>query len=164
MSFSVRTLSTWIAILGSLSSLQAVAQSNERELVLSVIYDWADTLTTNDLERRKQLTIDGSMIQRMRQQPDGSFTLAPSIVNFADMKPSEVAMVERFWDEELIIRDRFASFIAEYDFWIDGVFSHCGTDVFDMIKVDGQWKIGNMKFTIITTGCPDSPLGVLKAQ
>ena len=82
MSFSVRTLSTWIAILGSLSSLQAVAQSNERELVLSVIYDWADTLTTNDLERRKQLTIDGSMIQRMRQQPDGSFTLAPSIVNF----------------------------------------------------------------------------------
>ncbi len=145
----------------TLSYAQTVSENSERELILSVIYDWAETLTTDNLVRRKEVTIDGSMIQRLRQQPDGSFNLTPSIVNFADMSSSNSVMVERFWDEELVIRDQFATFIAAYDFWIDGEFSHCGTDVFDMIKIDGQWKIGNMKFTIVREGCSASPLGPL---
>ena len=158
------TLLAIFILLSSLTWAQTSSDDAERQVILSVIYDWADTLTTGDLERRKQLTIDGSMIQRLRQQPDGSFDLTPSIANFADMSPSNTVMVERFWYEELIIRDQFASFVAAYDFWIDGEFSHCGTDVFDMIKVDGQWKIGNMKFTIVREGCPVSPLGALKQQ
>ena len=164
MKLSSLTLAITLILLSPISSGQTSNNAPQRALIMSVIYDWADTLTTDDLERRKQVTIDGSMIQRMRQQPDGSFTLTPSIVSFADMKPSNAVMVERFWDEELTIRGPFATFTAAYDFWIDGEFSHCGTDVFDMINVDGQWKIGNMKFTIIRDGCPPSPLGALGNQ
>ncbi len=158
------TLSIAFLLLSPFSSGQSSNNAQQRADIMSVIYDWAETLTTDDLERRKQVTIDGSMIQRMRQQPDGSFTLAPSIVSFDAMKPSNTVMVERFWDEELIITGPFATFMAAYDFWIDGEFSHCGTDVFDLINVDGQWKIGNMKFTIIRDGCPPSPLGKLGTQ
>lgn len=162
MKFSISILLAFSTLLSSLTSAQSLSAEAEREKILSVVYDWADTLTTGNLERRREVTLDGSMIQRMRQQPDGAFDLSPSIVNFADMTPSNSIMVERFWDEELVIRGRFATFIAEYDFWIDGEFSHCGTDFFDLINVDGQWKIGNMKFTIIRQGCPPSPLGPLK--
>jgi hypothetical protein len=164
MRLSRLALFTFFSALSSLAVGQAsgdLENDAQRELVLSVVYDWADTLTTDDIERRKEVTIDGSMIQRLRQQPDGSFTLTPSIVSFNDMSSSDSVMVERFWDEEVVIRDQFALFVAAYDFWIDGKFSHCGTDVFDLIQVDGQWKIGNMKFTIIRDGCPPSPLGAL---
>jgi hypothetical protein len=164
MRLSSLALFAIFTLLSSLVIGQTKAEDTERELILSVVYAWADTLTNDDLERRKEVTIDGSMNQRLRQQPDGSFTLAPSIVNFSDMSSSSSVMVERFWDEELVIRDQFATFIAAYDFWIEGKFSHCGTDVFDLIKVDGQWKIGNMKFTIIRDGCSPSPLGELDSQ
>lgn len=158
------TLSIACILLSPISSGQTSNNAQQRALIMSVIYDWADTLTTNDLERRKQVTIDGSMIQRMRQQPDGSFSLTPSIVSFAEMQPSNSVMVERFWDEELVVIGPFATFIAAYDFWIDGEFSHCGSDVFDLVNVEGKWKIGNMKFTIIRDGCPPSPLGALGTQ
>jgi hypothetical protein len=35
----------------------------------------------------------------------------------------------------------------------DGVFSHCGTDAIDLVKVDGEWKIGNSSWTVQKTSC-----------
>jgi hypothetical protein len=49
---------------------------------------------------------------------------------------------------------------APYDFYIDEVFSHCGTDAIDLVRVDGEWKIGNSSWTVQKAGCikpPDWP-------
>jgi hypothetical protein len=52
-------------------------------------------------------------------------------------------------------------FWAPYDFYIDGEFSHCGVDVFDLIQLEGQWKLANSMYTVIRNDCPKSPLGEL---
>jgi len=69
-------------------------------------------------------------------------------------------LTERYWSPTLLIDDHIAVFWAPYDFYIDGVFSHCGTDLFNLLKVDGMWKIGNNSWTVQKTGCtlhPDGP-------
>ena len=46
---------------------------------------------------------------------------------------------------------------GEYEFWIDSEFSHCGVDLIDMVKVDGEWKIANFSWTVEKEGCPTAP-------
>jgi hypothetical protein len=46
-----------------------------------------------------------------------------------------------------------------YDFHIDGEFSHCGIDAFNMVRTDEGWKIASIVWTVERTGCENSPLG-----
>jgi hypothetical protein len=47
-----------------------------------------------------------------------------------------------------------AVFWAPYSFDIDGKRSHCGVDVFDFIRVKGEWKLANSMWTVEPDGCP----------
>ena len=40
-----------------------------------------------------------------------------------------------------------------YEFWADGKSSHCGIDVFDMMKDKGVWKIANAMWTVEPEAC-----------
>lgn len=37
-----------------------------------------------------------------------------------------------------------------YAFRIDGNVSHCGVDIFNKLKIDGQWVIGNAMWTVVS--------------
>jgi len=52
------------------------------------------------------------------------------------------------------IRDHIAVVWGEYEFFIDGKFSHCGVDAVDLAKVDGDWKIVNWMWTVEKSNCP----------
>ena len=52
-----------------------------------------------------------------------------------------------------------ASVWTPYDFWVDGKFSHCGIDIFDLVKTAEGWKISGLTYTVERTGCAPSPLG-----
>jgi len=40
-----------------------------------------------------------------------------------------------------------------YEFWLDGKRSHCGIDTFNLVKVDGNWRVANAMWTIEPEGC-----------
>jgi hypothetical protein len=46
---------------------------------------------------------------------------------------------------------------GEYEFWIDGAFSHCGVDAVDLVKIDGEWKVANFMWTVEKENCPTGP-------
>lgn len=153
-----------ISLIPVSGSAQDFSQHPEYDTILTVVRDWTETLASSDIVRRAELTVDGSLIQRMVQQEDGSYELLARVRRHAEMQASESVMVERYWHERLLISDQLAVFFASYDFWIDGEFSHCGTDVFELVKLEGSWKIGNMTYTIQRSDCPKSPLGPLPAE
>jgi hypothetical protein len=68
-------------------------------------------------------------------------------------------VLERYWNPIIHVEGPIAQVWAEYDFYINGVFSHCGVDAFSLIKVDDNWKICGVIFNMETEGCPESPLG-----
>jgi len=49
--------------------------------------------------------------------------------------------------------------LAPYDFFVDGRFSHCGTDIFAFLKGAGGWTITGVTYDVVREGCPPSPLG-----
>jgi hypothetical protein len=67
-------------------------------------------------------------------------------------------LMERMWDPEVRIEGLTATVWTPYDFYRDGEFSHCGIDAFQLVKLNGQWKIASVMYTRQTEGC-DSPLG-----
>jgi hypothetical protein len=73
------------------------------------------------------------------------------------------ALKGKKWDErmrnpEVRISGKIAQVWTAYDFYREDKFSHCGIDSYDLILVDGEWKVlwsgdgGSQK-----TGCPGQP-------
>jgi|TARA_B110000503_G_scaffold92768_1_gene139825 hypothetical protein len=53
---------------------------------------------------------------------------------------------ERYWDAVVITEGNIASVWAPYDFYINGEFSHCGVDLFYLVR-DEDWKIAHYGYT-----------------
>ena len=76
----------------------------------------------------------------------------------AGVAPSGREYIERWTGEPtVLIRGPIAVVWGEYDFWMDGEFSHCGVDSIDLVKVDGQWKVANIMWTVERDNCPTAP-------
>lgn len=96
-------------------------------------------------------SIDGKNVMRTRLNQDDIFAL----------RDGKQAWRERIWNPDVKVHGSIANVWTPYDFWIDGKFSHCGIDSFDLIKVDGKWKIAGGMYTV-EMRCKTSPLGPLK--
>jgi len=78
----------------------------------------------------------------------------------ANEKPDGHEYIERWTNEPtVLIRGPIAVVWGEYEFRIDGEFSHCGVDAADLVKVDGEWKIANFMWTVEKENCPTAATG-----
>ena len=66
--------------------------------------------------------------------------------------------LERMWDPTVLIDGDIATVWTRYDFWLDGKFSHGGTDVVVLLRTDDGWKIASFAWTS-EPDATDSPLG-----
>lgn len=142
-----------------------LVQVPEHEAVLKTVQAFFDTMTRNDVEgARKVLQPQGRFhAMRMKDGKPDVHALANEEY-LADLQAaSKQKYQERIWNPEVRVNGLIASVIAPYDFWIDGKFSHCGVDTFDLIKTEEGWKIAGGVYTVEST-CAPSPLGPLKPQ
>lgn len=57
------------------------------------------------------------------------------------VKPGKARIEERIRDPQVRVDDNIAVVWAPYVFLLDGKPHHCGTDVFNLARVDGRWLI-----------------------
>jgi len=67
----------------------------------------------------------------------------------------EQRLNETYWAPTVLIRGPMAVVWAPYEFRIDGETSHCGVDIFNMLKIDGEWVIGNAMWTVEPEACDE---------
>ncbi len=60
---------------------------------------------------------------------------------------------EQIWNTSIKIDNYLASVWTQYAFYLDGKFSHCGSENFLLIKVDSQWRIFHLVDTRQKSGC-----------
>ena len=60
---------------------------------------------------------------------------------------------ERYWQSQAQVDGDLASFWCRYAFFLDGKFSHCGTDAFQLYRSPQGWRILNLAYNIQRTGC-----------
>jgi len=78
------------------------------------------------------------------------------------LKQGTEVLLERYWDAEVRMDRSVAVVSCPYDFHKDGEFSHCGLDIFTLVKHPDGWRIAGAVFSMQREGCPPSPLGPVK--
>lgn len=67
---------------------------------------------------------------------------------------------ERLFDPEVRVQAGVAHVWAPYDFYIDGTFSHCGVDAFQLVKTEEGWKVASLSWTgLQPPACEKHPEG-----
>jgi hypothetical protein len=62
-------------------------------------------------------------------------------------RPSKTRIEERIYDPIIHIDGDLAVVWAPFDFLVDGKVDHCGTDLFNLVRVDGKWLIASVADT-----------------
>jgi hypothetical protein len=117
----------------------------EQQEVLVPITALFDAMAKRDAEAiRKPLLTGGTMVL-MR---DGK----PTQITFDDFaarvgKPGTTHIEERIHDPLVRIDHDLAMVWAPFEFLVDGKVDHCGTDLFNLIRLDGKWLIASVADT-----------------
>jgi len=116
-----------------------------------------DAMSAHDADAARALFIPEAMLFSVR--PDGTAAALPHEKWIEHLGASKDAWLERIWDPKLLEHSSIAVVWAEYDFHLNGKFSHCGVDSFSLLKTAAGWKIYSVADTHETSGCSPSPLG-----
>jgi hypothetical protein len=159
-------LSTIMILLGLLpaqAGAQAAQTEDDKTAVLATVQKFFDTMAARDVEGARLVLLPEGRTFSVREQNGQPVARASSIDDYlAGLAKGKSASRERMWNPEVRIHGPIASVWTPYDFWVDGKFSHCGIDVFTLVKTSEGWKISSGAWTIERTGCTPSPLGPLK--
>jgi hypothetical protein len=133
------------AILATSFTSRAIAQSAEEQAVLAPIHAMFDGMSKRDAAAIKAPTLPGGTMVLMRDGKPTQMTFA----DFADRvgKPGKAQIEERIHDPLVRIDNDLAVVWAPFDFLVDGKVDHCGTDLFNMVRVDGKWTIASVADT-----------------
>lgn len=149
----------------ALTAGSAAAKDDERTAVLAVMQQAFDAVRSQDPEDWRAIQLAEGTTLSFRPHPDGhagrlAMRIARNDAFIADLSNDGHEYVERWTSEPtVLIRGPIAVVWGEYEFWIDGRFSHCGVDSADLVMIDGAWRIANFMWTVEKDRCPTDPSG-----
>jgi hypothetical protein len=137
------------------ASAQTTPPNPEEAAILAVIDRFMDAISTNDNALMAELRIDGgSTIVSRHNAAEPAAPLVTRRLFTPSTSSRPGASKERYWDPVVHVRSGVAVVWTPYEFWADGKSSHCGIDVFDLMKDKGVWKVANAMWTVEPDACP----------
>lgn len=132
-------------------------QPAERAAVLAAMDRMMLAISANDLEAMAALQTPEGMTYRAAATEGGNMDIVarPNSYWIDPARADEHTYRERYWSPTVLIRGDIAVVWAPYEFWIDGETSHCGIDVFDFVKIDGEWRVSNSMWTVEPDACAE---------
>jgi hypothetical protein len=145
-----------LANLAAVAPVRAQTPAAEEAAILAVVDRFMHAVSTGDSAAMASIRLeDSTTTVEAPNKAGGSGTLVqrrpPSTPTGA--RPSGT-LRERYWDPIVHLRGSLAMVWTPYEFWRDGKTTHCGVDVFEMVKQDGAWKIGHIMYTVEPDACP----------
>ena len=65
----------------------------------------------------------------------------------------KIVLQERALSYEIKIHNGMAMAWIPYEFHVNDTFSHCGVDIFSLLKTEGEWKFISASYTVEKEGC-----------
>ncbi|HEY9127685.1 MAG TPA: nuclear transport factor 2 family protein [Acidobacteriaceae bacterium] len=118
--------------------------SPEEDAVLAPINATFDGMSHRDAAAIKAAAIPNATLTYIRDGKPGQLTIEAFAARLsAPPTPNtpQPAIRETIHDPVIHIDQDLAVVWAPFDFTIDGKVDHCGTDLFNLMRVDGQWRI-----------------------
>ena len=104
----------------------------------------------------KEAFADSAVLQTIRRKQDGTFFVQDEKVSdFVEQigKAKKDSLDERITFETIKIDGPLAIAWTPYKFYYAGNFSHCGVNSFQLVRINGHWKIQFLIDTRRRQGC-----------
>jgi len=142
----------------SLLSMNAFAQQTDQDAIKQTINKMFDAMRKGDSTLLRSTFAKGIAFQGVANKKDGSVALETE--NADDFIKAVGTPHKAVWDERVTFKDikvdgPLASVWAPYKFYLDDKFSHCGVDVFQLMKTKDGWKIIYIVDTRRKDNCPE---------
>ncbi len=126
---------------------------NEPE-VKAVVQTLFDAMRSADSARLHTLFTDNAQLKTVQTSPRVMLR-EESVEAFirAVGAPRKEVWDERIFDVEVKIDGELAMVWAKYEFYVDTSFSHCGVNLFQLLKQNGEWKIFSVTDTRRKSPC-----------
>jgi hypothetical protein len=124
--------------------LKAFSQSTEEDAIKKVVNNLFLAMRTSDTTLLKTVFSPDMVLHSIGQKADGTSILQTD--KAAELIKSVGTPHKEIYDERIVITNvkidgPLASVWAPYKFYVGIQFSHCGVDVFQLMKTSAGWKI-----------------------
>ena len=124
-----------------LSGFRSNAQSSDDQAVMVPIHNFFTGLAHKDKEAMMRPLLPEGFVTGWRNG-EARYLKFSEIADFLDAKPQKI---EEPLGEPLIRTDETVAMVwVPYSFLVDGKIDHCGTDVFNLLKLHGTWFIAGI--------------------
>ncbi len=154
-----------IVFMGTETLLLAQSDTISDEFVIrKTVQTFFDGVRTKDTLKISSVLTEEAVLLGVIEKNDDAQVKASSLQRFK----KAVAESKDYWDEQLIsieVKADGAMGLAwtPYSFYLNGTFSHCGVNQFDLIKQKGSWKILSIKDTRRQKNCEEDPIVAINA-
>ena len=136
---------TLIMLLAASQGIMAQNKDPEITKINLVILELFDGYRQGDSARVAATFSKKALIQTIHQDKEGKVNISEPIpaqrfINYIGGGLTEVHD-ERLWDTQIFYDEFMATVWTKYALFLGKKFTHCGTEVFNLRKVDGDWKI-----------------------
>lgn len=142
-------------VLCLLASLSLNAQTAE-DSVKMTINRFFEGMKNGDSSLIKGTLTEGAIFQTIARQLEGGLIVRTENINdFLKFiaSPKKAIPDERITFGSIKIDGALASVWTPYKFYMGEQFSHCGANSFQLVKIDGNWKIQYLIDTRRKQGC-----------
>jgi hypothetical protein len=124
--------------------LPSPVKAQEDPAIQSVIQAFFTAMQTGDTILLKQTCTEAPQFQTVTQDKAGSWKVLSqpfsSILEFVGL-PNKDKYEEKITFQSIKVEPNLASVWTPYTFYINDQISHCGTNSFQLVKLDNTWKI-----------------------
>lgn len=130
-------------VLATLAAPAAAQQDTkaEEQAVRAVVDRLFDGMRSRDTTMMRSVFADEAQFYGLDGEGRVRITAPSAFIASIARAPAGLLLDEVLDDVEIRIDGPLASVWTYYDFFAGDEFSHCGYDAFQMLKVQGEWKI-----------------------
>lgn len=130
--------------------------SAQEAAVVEAIHALFDAMKAKDTEALAALFHPEARLLSTSVQGGSTVVQSVAIPDFvASVGSSPADLEERIWDEEVRVDGPLATAWTPYAFFVDGEFSHCGVNSFQLARMEEGWRIVHVMDTRRAEDCPE---------
>ncbi|WP_338243217.1 hypothetical protein [Aurantiacibacter hainanensis] len=134
--------------------ITAHAQDSTNAHILAVVDTFFEGLNTADEEMMASVVVEESIVASVRESEDRPDLRVSSIEESIEGLLDGGSYYEEYWEPVVLVSGPIAVVWAPYLFESDGERTHCGVDVFNLMRLDGEWMITGIQYSVVRDGCP----------
>lgn len=140
----IRLFAVLLALASFTRNARAQGTDADRKAVIAVADSVLAALTSGDNATLSRLVVDSAVVGGVSQRDRGSLRTWGLYIN----RKGPSTFTERGFDATARVQGGVAQVWLPYDLYVGDKWSHCGVDVFTLMKTEGRWRVAALIYTI----------------